>query len=161
VRRSAALAESYSEPYGPVFQYQEYLKHDPPLAQAKAIVITAVMKGFTAGMKHAVGRRLLLPFLPGPGEGPSETTMANGWMRCEVIGRTDIGKKLGVLIRDVGDPGNRITTKCLCEAALSILCAEDRLPGGSARGGVLTPATGLGNVLVERLRQAGMVIEPK
>jgi len=34
-------------------------------------------------------------------------------------------------------------------------------PGGSARGGVLTPATGLGNVLVERLRQAGMVIEPK
>src|ERR1700720_2130476 len=63
--------------------------------------------------------------------------------------------------RDVGDPGNRITTKCLCEAALSILCAEDRLPGGSARGGVLTPATGLGNVLVERLRQAGMVIEPK
>jgi short subunit dehydrogenase-like uncharacterized protein len=161
VRRSAALAESYSEPYGPAFQYQEYLKHDPPLAQAKAIVITAVMKGFTAGMKHAVGRRLLLPFLPGPGEGPSETTMANGWMRCEVIGRTDIGKKLGVLIRDVGDPGNRITTKCLCEAALSILCAEDRLPGGSARGGVLTPATGLGNVLVERLRQAGMVIEPK
>jgi hypothetical protein len=83
------LAESYSEPYGPAFQYQEYLKHDPPLAQAKAIVITAVMKGFTAGMKHAVGRRLLLPFLPGPGEGPSETTMANGWMRCEVIGRTD------------------------------------------------------------------------
>src|SRR6202023_234128 len=26
VRRSAALAESYSEPYGPAFQYQEYLK---------------------------------------------------------------------------------------------------------------------------------------
>src|SRR5260370_31802597 len=89
---SAAFEENYSEPYGPAFQYQEYLKHDPPLAQAKAIVITAVMKGFTAGMKHAVGRRLLLPFLPGPGEGPSETTMANGCMRFEVVGRTDIGK---------------------------------------------------------------------
>ena len=116
------------------------------------------MKGFTAAMKHAQGHRLLLPFLPAPGEGPSETTMANGWMRCEVIGKTDSGKKLGVLIRDVGDPGNRITTKCVGEAALSIVRAEDRLPG-SARGGVLTPATGLGNVLVERLRQAGMVIE--
>jgi short subunit dehydrogenase-like uncharacterized protein len=101
------------------------------------------------------------PFLPAPGEGPSETTMANGWMRCEVIGKTDSGKKLGVLIRDVGDPGNRITTKSVCEAALSIVRAEDRLPGGSARGGVLTPATGLGDVLVERLRAAGMVIEAK
>jgi short subunit dehydrogenase-like uncharacterized protein len=161
VRRSAALSESYGEPYGPTFQYQEYLKYDPPLAQVKAIATTATLKSFTAAMKHAVGRRLLLPFLPAPGEGPSERTMANGWMRCEVIGKTDDGKRVGVLIRDVGDPGNRITTKCVCEAALSIVRAEDRLPGGSARGGVLTPATGLGDVLVERLRRAGMVIEAK
>jgi short subunit dehydrogenase-like uncharacterized protein len=35
----------------------------------------------------------------------------------------------------------------------------DRLPGGAARGGILTPATGLGDVLVERLRKAGMQIE--
>jgi short subunit dehydrogenase-like uncharacterized protein len=159
VRRSAALSESYGEPYGPSFQYQEYLKYDPPLAHAKAIATTAILKGFTAAMKHAVGRRLLLPLLPAPGQGPSERTMANGWMRCEVIGKTDDGKKVSVLIQDVGDPGNRITTKCVCEAALSIVRAKDRLPGGSARGGVLTPATGLGDVLVERLRRAGMVID--
>jgi len=41
------------------------------------------------------------------------------------------------------------------------LVEQARVLDGSARGGVLTPATGLGNVLVERLRQAGMVIEPK
>jgi short subunit dehydrogenase-like uncharacterized protein len=35
----------------------------------------------------------------------------------------------------------------------------DRLPGGAQRGGILTPATGLGDVLVERLRQAEMRIE--
>ena len=35
----------------------------------------------------------------------------------------------------------------------------DRLPGGAARGGILTPATGLGNVLVERLKQVGMQLE--
>jgi len=85
--------------------------------------------------------------------------MRRGWMRCEVIGRTDDGKRFSVLIQDDGDPGNRITTKCVCEAALSLLRAEDRLPGASARGGVLTPATALGNVLVERLRRAGMRIE--
>jgi short subunit dehydrogenase-like uncharacterized protein len=35
----------------------------------------------------------------------------------------------------------------------------DRVPGGAARGGILTAATGLGDVLVERLRQAGMQLE--
>jgi hypothetical protein len=62
------------------------------LVQAKAIAITVIVKGFTAAMKHEVGRRLLLPFLPAPGEGPSETAIANGWMRYEVIGKTDNGK---------------------------------------------------------------------
>jgi hypothetical protein len=33
-----------------------------------------------------------------------------GWMRCEVTGRTDDGKRVSVLIQDDGDPGNRITT---------------------------------------------------
>ena len=159
VRRSADLSESYGEPYGSSFQYQEHLKYDPPLAYAKAIATTAAMKGSSAIMKHAVGRHLLLPFLPAPGQGPSERTMTNGWMRCEVIARTNDGKRVSVLIQDEGDPGNRITTKCVCEAALSLMHADDRLPGGSARGGVLTPATGIGNVLVERLRQAGMLIE--
>ncbi len=36
---------------------------------------------------------------------------------------------------------------------------RDALPGGYERGGVLTPATGLGEVLVEPLREAGMIIE--
>jgi short subunit dehydrogenase-like uncharacterized protein len=33
------------------------------------------------------------------------------------------------------------------------------LPGGSKRGGVLTPATGLGDALAERLRRGGVEIE--
>jgi short subunit dehydrogenase-like uncharacterized protein len=159
VRRSADLSESYGEPYGRSFHYQEYLKYDAPLAYAKAIATTAALKGASALMKHSVGRRLLLPFLPAPGQGPSERTMRRGWMRCEVIGRTDDGKRVSVLIQDQGDPGNRITTKCVGEAALSLLRAEVRLPGAPTRGGVLTPAMGLGNVLVERLRRAGMRIE--
>ena len=159
VRRSADLSESYGEPYGRSFQYQEYLKYDLPLAYAKAIATSSALKGFSAIMKHAVGRHMLLPFFPPPGQGPSDRTMTKGWMCCEVIGRTDDGKRVSVLVQDDGDPGNRITTKCVCEAALSLVRAEDRLPGGSARGGVLTPAMGLGNVLVERLRGAGMLIE--
>jgi short subunit dehydrogenase-like uncharacterized protein len=69
------------------------------------------------------------------------------------------GGRASALICDRGDPGNRVTVKCLCESALSLLSNHDALPGGYERGGVLTPATGLGEVLVERLREAGMIIE--
>ena len=42
---------------------------------------------------------------------------------------------------------------------MSLALNADALPGGQARGGVLTPATGLGEVLTERLRNAGVAIE--
>jgi len=49
--------------------------------------------------------------------------------------------------------------KFLCESAFSLALNADQLPGGQQRGGILTPATGLGDVLVERLRKAGMRLE--
>jgi short subunit dehydrogenase-like uncharacterized protein len=35
----------------------------------------------------------------------------------------------------------------------------DDLPGGRQHGGLLTPASGLGDVLVQRLRAAGMTLQ--
>jgi short subunit dehydrogenase-like uncharacterized protein len=35
----------------------------------------------------------------------------------------------------------------------------DELPGGRTHGGLLTPASGLGDVLVQRLRLAGMTLQ--
>jgi short subunit dehydrogenase-like uncharacterized protein len=61
-------------------------------------------------------------------------------------------------IRDQGDPGNRATVKFVCESALGLALQTDELPGGQDRGGILTPATGLGHVLAERLRQTGMTL---
>jgi short subunit dehydrogenase-like uncharacterized protein len=69
------------------------------------------------------------------------------------------GQRVRGLIADVGDPGNRATVKFVCESALCLAVDFDRLPGGAARGGILTPATGLGDVFVERLRKAGMRLE--
>ena len=68
------------------------------------------------------------------------------------------GNKRGV-VADQGDPGNRATTKMLCESALALALQLDELPGGRQHGGLLTPMSGLGEVLVQRLRQAGMTIE--
>jgi short subunit dehydrogenase-like uncharacterized protein len=41
------------------------------------------------------------------------------------------------------------------EAALSILLDFDRLPAVGREGGILTPASALGDIFVERLRASG------
>lgn len=85
--------------------------------------------------------------------------MNQGWFSCELVGTAADGRTVRGLIRDQGDPGNRATVKFVCESALSLALHMDELPGGQTRGGILTPATGLGEVLAERLRQAGMTLE--
>lgn len=158
VRRSSALYAEWQEPYGTDFTYQEYLKFDEPLAALKAIGVTAGLALFATVLQQPQLRSLLQPFLPQPGDGPSEQTMNTGWFSCELVGTAMDGRKVQGLIRDQGDPGNRATVKFICESALALALQLDQLPGGQTRGGILTPATGLGEVLVERLRRAGMTI---
>lgn len=159
VRRSAALFEDWQEPYGAEFTYQEYLKFEEPLARLKAMGITAGLALLVGALQQPQVRSLLQSILPQPGSGPSEQTMNEGWFSCELIGTAIDGRKVRGLIRDQGDPGNRATVKFVCEAALSLALQANELPEGKARGGILTPATGLGNVLAERLRRAGMTVE--
>jgi short subunit dehydrogenase-like uncharacterized protein len=91
--------------------------------------------------------------------GPTEQAMDEGWFRCELLGWGSEGQSVRGLIADVGDPGNRATVKFVCESALCLAVDFDHLPGGAARGGILTPATGFGDVLVERLKKVGMRLE--
>ena len=159
VRRSCTLYEKWQEPYGPDFTYQEYLKFDEPLAWLKTMGVTVGLALFMGALQQPQLRSLLQPLLPQPGSGPSEQTMNEGWFSCELVGTAVDGRKVRGLIRDQGDPGNRATVKFVCESALSLALQTDELPGGSARGGILTPATGLGDVLAERLRCAGMTVD--
>ncbi len=55
-------------------------------------------------------------------------------------------------------PGYRATAVLLGESALSLVLDGDRLPD---EAGVLTPATALGDVLVERLHGAGVEISAR
>jgi len=86
--------------------------------------------------------------------------MDRGSFRCELVGRSAGGHVVRGRLSGTGDPGNRATTKFVCEAALALACTPDELPGGPAAGGVLTPATGLGAVLARRLAAAGMRLAP-
>lgn len=154
VRRSAALAAGTEAPYGPNFAYQEFL------AVRTRLQASALAAGFSL-FQAALGspaRAVLKWLLPSPGTGPSEHTIASGWFRCDLFAVAEDGRKAYAVVRDAGDPGNAVTVKCVAEAALALALDGARLPGGAGRGGILTPALGLGDVLVERLRAKGMVL---
>jgi short subunit dehydrogenase-like uncharacterized protein len=159
VCRSLLLSEECGEPYGNDFVYQEAMKYDRPFARTKATGASLGLAALFAALSQPLTRRVVELFLPKPGEGPSDRTMDNGWFTCDLLGITADGRQARGLIRYNGDPGNRATTVFLCESALALAIEGDNLPGAPSRGGVLTPATGLGDVLVQRLRKAGTIIE--
>jgi short subunit dehydrogenase-like uncharacterized protein len=159
VRRSAALASAWGEPYGPRFRYQEVLKVGGRFARAKAHAMNAALTGFDLALKPAPTRAVLRKLLPKPGSGPSEKAMAAGWFTTELIGSTADGRTARAKMSFRGDPGNRATLRMLCESGLALAFDSALLPGAHERGGVLTPATALGAALVPRLRAAGFEIE--
>lgn len=159
VRRSAALAASWQAPYGEGFSYQEYWKSSGTLALPESIGLLWSQTLFTLLTRIGPLRRGLQRLLPGPGSGPTEETMDNGWFRCELIAEGENGQRIRVTLADQGDPGNRATVKMLCESALALAIDADELPGAPRRGGILTPATAFGPVLKRRLLQAGMRID--
>jgi len=130
--------------------YQEYTKVGGHFA-ASAMATAGAL--FARSLRSSTIRALLRKVSPAPGEGPSQQTMDNGWFRCTLFGKTSDGRTAQGLISDKGDPGNRVTVKCLCESALAL--ALDKLPD---RAGVLTPSTGIGDALVNRLRAQGMTL---
>jgi len=159
VRRSAALQAHFGQPYSREFVYHEVLKYDPPFARAKAIAATIGFAVSLGALRSPVTRGLIAPLLPKPGTGPSVRTMDQGWFTCDLLGWSETGRRVRGLIRHQGDPGNRATVRFVCESALCLALDADALPGGRRHGGVLTPATGLGHALVDRLRRGGVTID--
>jgi short subunit dehydrogenase-like uncharacterized protein len=159
VRRSAALFAEWGEGYGERFSYQEYSRFGGPFGLPAAIAVTGGMAAMDVTMASDTGRRVLGRLLPKPGAGPSESLIARGWFKSETLAKATNGRRVRVRMRHDGDPGNSATVRFVCEAALALALERDSLPGGASRGGVLTPATGLGEVLADRLPLAGVEIE--
>ncbi len=164
VRRSAALLgaapSADASPFAPSFRYQEYLRFGRGAAAALAAAgASAAMQAGRGAMKLKTARRLAAALAPAPGEGPSQRTMDRGSFRCELVARGERGAVVRGRIAGTGDPGNRATTRFVCEAALALVLDADALPGGHGLGGVLTPSTAFGDVLVRRLQAAGMTVE--
>ncbi len=155
VRRTEALLSLRQESYGTNFTYQEHAYHKSWWSALKSIIIT----GISVLILMSPLKRAVKPFLPKPGEGPSKDVQENGWFDCKYIVEAEDGKKSVFNMHAKGDPGYKVTSKLVSECALCLIQDIDNLPGGKEYGGVLTSASGLGQVLIKRLMNAGISFE--
>jgi len=158
VRRSNALLGNR---YGKDFHYNEcergsFLKTFF-ICFAAIVLITMLSIRFC---RNCVMKRLL----PSPGQGPSAKKRATFWFHYLLIAKVadDSGtaSKVQLHIKG-GDPGYTETAKMVAEAALCLATQRKEL---EAKGGVLTPASAMGQLLVSRLDKAGIffnLIPPK
>jgi len=154
VRRSNAL-QGWA--YGRRFRYREVMSvGDGPLAPVKGAGVVAGLGGLVAGLSFGPTRAVLDRVLPSPGDGPGEAARRKGFFRIDLHARTSGGRRYRARVAAQGDPGYAATAVMFGETALCLALDGGRLPGG---GGVLTPATAMGSVLVERLRGAGQTYE--
>ena len=150
VRRSNSLQD---HAYGSELRYRELmLAGGLPLGPVKAAGIAGGIASLVAGLSVGPTRKLLDRVLPDPGEGPSEKAREAGFFKIDVHAKTSSGRDLVCRISAPGDPGYKATGVMLGESALALALDGDRLPDAA---GVLTPATGIGVRLAERLRDAG------
>lgn len=150
VRRSNAL-QGWA--YGRSLQYGEVMGVAPgPAGAVIARAMALGLRAFTGAMAFPPTRRVLDRYLPAPGRGPSISTQRKGWFHSQVTARTEDGQRYQAIAAGPGDPGYAATAVMAGETALALALDGDRLP--TAKGS-LTPATALGNVLIQRLRAAG------
>ncbi|GJE97550.1 saccharopine dehydrogenase-domain-containing protein [Phanerochaete sordida] len=150
-------ADARIHAYGPKFKYDEFKVCESKLSS----VILSLGLAFTAVVLLIPPFRWLFKrIIPAPGEGPSEHQLQTGFL--EVTNVTSSVAAPGkppthvrTVFRGAGDPGYALAAVMIAEGALALLLAHGALPEHVREGGVLTPASALGDVLVQRLRESG------
>jgi short subunit dehydrogenase-like uncharacterized protein len=153
VRRSNALR---GHAYGRQFRYRELSVFGRGLKGRRQAMVVTGMLGLSL---KALGHRRMRPWFdriaPKPGEGPSAASRASGWFRMDVRTTTESGRRYRAVVAAQGDPGYAATAVMLGEAALCLALDGPALPPAA---GVLTPATAMGDALVDRLRAQGLTL---
>lgn len=153
VRRSNALL---GWRLGRRLRYREVVRCGRgPLAPVVAAGLAAAVPFLTAALALPPTRALLDRVLPAAGDGPDERSRNAGHFRFATHASAVDGARYRVDFAAQGDPGFAATATMLGQSALCLVLDRDRLPD---RAGVLTPATGLGSPLADRLRNVGFTI---
>jgi short subunit dehydrogenase-like uncharacterized protein len=90
-----------------------------------------------------------------PGEGPTPEARASGFYDVLFVGEAADGKTIYASVQGDMDPGYGSTSKMIVESAVCLLDNPD-----AASGGIWTPASALGSLLIDRLQQnAGLTFQ--
>lgn len=137
--------------YGHDFRYDEAVLTGPGFGgRVKATTLSLGMGGFAIGASFGPTRALLNKLvLPKPGEGPSKAQREAGFFNIIIAGETADGQHLRARVKGDRDPGYGSTSKMISETAVLLgETSRENTPGG-----FWTPATALGQALVERLAE--------
>ncbi|MEO0906047.1 MAG: saccharopine dehydrogenase NADP-binding domain-containing protein [Pseudomonadota bacterium] len=155
VHRSNALKD---KAYGDNFLYEEAMATGDETRGKRAARMTAWGMGamMVAMAVPPVRWMLEKTVLPAPGEGPSEKDQLEGLFDLHFLGTTAKGETIRCRVTGDRDPGYGSTAKMLSQAAA---CLAQDIPD-DAQGGFWTPASLLGDQLIERLRaHSGLTFE--
>ncbi|MFB6345476.1 MAG: trans-acting enoyl reductase family protein [bacterium] len=158
VRRSNALLD-YS--WGQDFRYSESMPTGSNLmGPIKATGISALLATWGITMSLSPLRTFLRRYvLPESGEGPSRDTIENSWFEVRLLGKgTASGEEFQVegRVNANWDPGYGATSRMLGESAVCLALDDTDT---SHEGGILTPASGIGLPLKDRLNERGVSFE--
>lgn len=144
VRRSNALLDYQ---YGRDFRYEEaVMTGDGAAGWVRAVALAGSLGGFVAASSIRPVRSLMNRlFLPQPGEGPDRQARENGFFDILLIGKRG-NKIVRTRVRGDRDPGYGATCRMLGESAVCLARDGLAIPGGS-----WTPASAMGERLIERL----------
>lgn len=143
--------------YGRDFRYREQTDFgSSPVSPLMAGTMAVGLGGAVAGLSFKPTRLVLDRLLPKPGQGPSQRRRSGGRFWFEIRTTTSTGAKYATRVGADHDPGYDGAAIMLGQSALCLALDADALPD---RSGVLTPATAMGDVLVERLRAHGFTFD--
>ena len=154
VRRSNALSNFI---YGKDFRYEEAMIAGKGISGFWKAILAVFPLAMIGLNPNSFLKKIVDSFMPKPGEGPGIEKRKNGFYNLRFYitlnnNRTAFAKVIGD-----SDPGYGSTSKMLAESALCL--AFDNL---SDNYGVITPSSGMGDKLLNRLKDnAGLSFELK
>ena len=156
VHRSNALS---GHRYGSEFRYDEAMLMGRGLrGRVRSLGLTVGLGALMGAAAVPSARWALTTFvLPKPGEGPSPDAQAKGFWDFRFFGKTADGRTLRAKVAGDRDPGYGSTAKMVAQAGV---CLASDIAKTSSPGGFWTPATLMGDPLIQRLvKHAGVTFE--
>ena len=154
VRRSNALSNFI---YGKDFRYEEAMIAGKGISGFWKAILAVFPLAMIGLNPNSFLKKIVDSFMPKPGEGPGIEKRKNGFYNLRFyITLNDNRRAFAKVIGD-SDPGYGSTSKMLAESAICL--ALDKL---SDNYGVITPSSGMGDKLLNRLKEnAGLSFELK